>query len=376
MKLVNNFNEIFLNDIPLIDTRAPIEFNRGSFANATNLPLMTDSERSAVGTCYKEQGSDAAVALGHQLVSGTIKEQRVKAWIDFVEGHPKGALFCFRGGMRSEISQSWLSDRGIEYPRIKGGYKAMRQWLMAQLDRICAQRDFIVISGKTGSAKTRLINEGDDGKPLAGSVDLEGLANHRGSAFGRRTSAQPTQINFEHALAVALLKIERDYSGPIIIEDESRLIGRCALPASVKDRLATSPRVVIDASLQSRVTHSVENYILANFNELAGMAITREEAFERFSESLRDGLDRIRKRLGGMKHQKLSALLECALDAHAQGDDSLHEKWIRELLVSYYDPMYDYQLANRHLSITFSGSQEEVMDYLQDFHDGHRTTGD
>jgi len=376
MKLVNNFNEIFLNDIPLIDTRAPVEFNRGSVPSATNLPLMIDRERSAVGTCYKEQGSDAAVALGHQLVSGAIKEERVNAWIDFVDRHQDGALFCFRGGMRSQISQSWLSDRGIEYPRIEGGYKAMRQWLIAQLDRICAQRSFIVISGKTGSAKTRLINEGNDGRPLAGSVDLEDLANHRGSAFGRRASAQPTQINFEHALAVALLKIERDYSGPIIVEDESRLIGRCALPAALKDRLAQSPLVVIDASLQSRVTHTVENYILANFNELAGMATTREEAFERFSGSLRDGLDRIQKRLGGMKHQKLSVLLECALDAHAQGDDSLHGEWIRELLVSYYDPMYDYQLANRYQSITFSGSQEEVMAYLRDFRDGHRTPED
>ncbi len=369
MKLINDFSGIFLNDMPLIDTRAPVEFNRGSFPSATNLPLMIDGERSAVGTCYKERGSDAAVALGHQLVSGTVKEQRVNAWIDFVEGYPEGALFCFRGGMRSQISQSWLADRGIECPRIEGGYKAMRHWLMAQLDRVCGQRDFIVISGKTGSAKTRLINEGNAGKPFAGSVDLEGLANHRGSAFGRRASAQPTQLNFEHALAVALLKIERDYSGPIIIEDESRLIGRCALPSALKDRLARSPRVVIEASLQSRVTHSVENYILANFNELAGMAITREEAFERFSESLRDGLDRIRKRLGGMNHQKLSALLECALDAHAQGDDSLHEKWIRALLVSYYDPMYDYQLASRRQCITFSGSHEEVIGYLKDLHD-------
>ena len=375
MKLVNNFNEIFLNDIPLIDTRAPVEFNRGTFPSATNLPLMIDRERSAVGACYKEQGSDAAVGLGHQLVSGAIKEERVNAWIDFVDQHQDGALFCFRGGMRSQISQSWLSDRGIEYPRIEGGYKAMRHWLMAQLDRICAQCEFIVISGKTGSAKTRLINKGNAGGPFAGSVDLEGLANHRGSAFGRRASAQPTQINFEHALAIALLKIERDYAGPIIIEDESRLIGRCALPAALKDRLAQSPLVVIDASLQSRVTHTVENYILANFNELIGMATTREQAFERFSQSLRDGLDRIQKRLGGMKHKELSGLLKHALDAHAQGDDSLHEEWIRALLVSYYDPMYDHQLANRRQSVIFSGNREEVMGYLKELQNAQWGTG-
>ncbi|MEK9928313.1 MAG: tRNA 2-selenouridine(34) synthase MnmH [Halieaceae bacterium] len=366
MKLINDFSYIFLNDIPLIDTRAPVEFNRGSFPNATNLPLMTDSERSAVGTCYKEQGSDAAVALGHQLVSGAIQEQRVNAWIEFVEEHPEGALFCFRGGMRSEISQSWLSDRDIEYPRIEGGYKAMRRWLMAQLDRVCAQRDFIVISGKTGSAKTRLINEGNDGMPLAGSVDLEGLANHRGSAFGRRASAQPTQINFEHALAVALLKIERDYSGPIIIEDESRLIGRCALPAALKDRLERSPLLVIDTELEARVNHSFENYILANFNELRDALQDVDAVFSAFSTSLREALARIRKRLGGLKHTELSHLLEDALRTQAAGDDSLHKRWIRELLIVYYDPMYEYQLSRRVDRIRFKGTAAQVKKYLDE----------
>lgn len=364
MKLVNNFNEIFLNDIPLIDTRAPVEFNRGSVPSATNLPLMIDRERSAVGTCYKEQGSDAAVALGHQLVSGAIKEERVNAWIDFVDRHQDGALFCFRGGMRSQISQSWLSDRGIEYPRIEGGYKAMRHWLMAQLDRICAQCEFIVISGKTGSAKTRLINEGNHGKPFDGSLDLEGLANHRGSAFGRRVSAQPTQINFEHQLAVTLLKIERDHPGPIIIEDESRLIGRCALPTALKARLEQSPLVVLDAELDARVTHSFENYILANLSDLNEIAENGDAAFSSFSQALRDALARIRKRLGGLKYSQLSEQLENALAAHAKGDNTRHRQWIEQLLVSYYDPMYEYQLSQRTDRICFSGNAEQVSRYL------------
>jgi len=364
MKLVNNFNEIFLNDILLIDTRAPVEFNRGTFPSATNLPLMIDRERSVVGTCYKEQGSDAAVELGHQLVSGAIKEERVNAWLDFVEQHQDGALFCFRGGMRSQISQSWLSDRGIEYPRIEGGYKAMRHWLMAQLDRICVQREFIVISGKTGSAKTRLINKGNAGGPFAGSVDLEGLANHRGSAFGRRASAQPTQINFEHALAIALLKIERDYAGPIIIEDESRLIGRCALPAALKERLEQSPLVVLDAELGARVTHSFENYILANLSDLNKISENGDAAFSSFSQALREALARIRKRLGGLKYSQLSEQLENALAAHAKGDKTQHRQWIEQLLVSYYDPMYEYQLSQRSDRICFSGNAEQVSRYL------------
>ena len=293
-----------------------------------------------------------------------LRNKRVKAWIDFVEGYPEGALFCFRGGMRSETSQSWLPDRGIDYPRINGGYKAMRQWLMAQLDRVCAQYDFIVISGKTGSAKTRLINEGNDGKPLAGSVDLEGLANHRGSAFGRRASAQPTQINFEHALAIALLKIERDYPGPIIIEDESRLIGRCALPAALKERLEQSPLVVLDAELGARVTHSFENYILANLSDLNKISENGDAAFSSFSQALREALARIRKRLGGLKYAQLSEQLENALAAHAKGDKTQHRQWIEQLLVSYYDPMYEYQLSQRSDRICFSGNAEQVSRYL------------
>lgn len=365
MKLVNEFSELFLNDIPLIDTRAPIEFNRGSVPGAVNLPLMTDSERSAVGTCYKERGSDAAVELGHQLVSGEKKEQRIRDWVKFAEGHPNGALFCFRGGMRSQISQSWLFESGIDYPRIEGGYKAMRHWLLAQLERLCEQRNFIVISGKTGSAKTRLINEGNAGKPFAGSLDLEGLANHRGSAFGRRAFAQPTQINFEHALAVALLKIERDYTGPIIIEDESRLIGRCALPTALKDRLEQSSLVVVEAELDARVTHSFENYILANLKELRAVSADADSAFSAFSQSLRDALARIQKRLGGLKYNELRHQLEDALTAHTEGDDSLHKRWIRELLTNYYDPMYEYQLSRRTDRISFTGNGEQVIQYLR-----------
>ena len=241
----------------------------------------------------------------------------------------------------------------------------MRHWLLAQLERLCDQRNFILISGKTGSAKTRLINQGNGGKPFSGGLDLEGLANHRGSAFGRRASAQPTQINFEHALAVALLKIERIYAGPIIIEDESRLIGRCALPTALKDRLEQSPLVVVEAELEARVSHSFENYILANLEELRAVSEDADSAFSAFSQSLCDALARIQKRLGGLKYNELSHQLEDALTAHTEGDDSLHKRWIRELLTNYYDPMYEYQLSRRTDRIDFKGNAEQVSQYLR-----------
>src|SRR5690554_6436633 len=103
MQSSDNYRAILLNDTPLIDICVPIEFAKGSFPKAINLPLMSDSEREQVGTCYKQQGQKAAIALGHQLVSGAIKEERIKAWLDHIEQHPDAYIFCFRGGLRYKL---------------------------------------------------------------------------------------------------------------------------------------------------------------------------------------------------------------------------------------------------------------------------------
>ncbi|MEY2909330.1 MAG: hypothetical protein RLZZ602_1853 [Pseudomonadota bacterium] len=361
---LDGFEQLFLNDTPLIDTRAPVEFERGSFPTATNLPLMDDDERAAVGTCYKQQGQDAAIALGHQLVSGSIKEDRISAWQRFAESHPTGALFCFRGGMRSGISQQWLAEAGIHYPRIRGGYKAMRRWLLDELDAICEQREFIVVAGKTGSAKTRLLNESNNGKPLAGSIDLEGYANHRGSAFGRRVGGQPSQISFEIATAIALVKVDRGHQGSIIAEDESKLIGRCSLPPSLQAALRKAPLVVLDTTLEERVEHSFENYILANLAEHQALDVDQDRAFEAFASGLLDSIDRIKKRLGGARHAELREVMELALADHRRGDDRGHRAWIEPLLRDYYDPMYNYQLKDRQDRVLFRGRPEEVISFL------------
>lgn len=105
MKDTQDYKQLFLNDTPLIDTRAPIEFAKGAVPNATNMPLMTDEERTKVGTCYKHQGQQTAINLGHKLVSGAVKEERVQAWIKFAQQNPQGFIYCFRGGLRSKISQ-------------------------------------------------------------------------------------------------------------------------------------------------------------------------------------------------------------------------------------------------------------------------------
>src|SRR3546814_508540 len=243
----NDYREIFLSDLPLMDVRAPIEFAKGAFPQALNRPLMDDDERAKVGTCYKQKGNQAAVELGHRLVSGAIKAQRMQAWADFVRDHPDGYLYCFRGGLRSQISQQWLTEAGIDYPRIEGGYKAMRGFLLQTLDSALSECDFILVGGLTGVGKTELLMQ------LNNAVDLEGHAHHRGSSFGRHATPQPGQIDFENALAIDLLKQRARGTELFVLEEERRMIGSCALPLPLPQRMPQYPLVWLADRLAGRV---------------------------------------------------------------------------------------------------------------------------
>ncbi|MBL6694321.1 MAG: tRNA 2-selenouridine(34) synthase MnmH [Luminiphilus sp.] len=359
----STFEQLFLEDRPLIDTRAPIEFQRGSFPSAVNIPLMTDDEREQVGICYKEQGEQAAVALGHKLVSDTTKEERIAAWIEQVKRQEHAALFCFRGGLRSQTVQSWLATSGYQVPVVNGGYKALRSYLLASLEECVSQLNLIVIGGRTGVAKTALLNQAYDTLSCP-VVDLEGLAHHRGSAFGKRAESQPTQINFENHIAIELLKLRACGHQQMIMEDESRLIGRCALPLTLQEKLREAPLVILEASLEDRVHHSWENYILSNYREQVALCNSDEVAFTAFADSLKLSLGNIRKRLGGARHQELAKVLEAALLAHQQGDPEPHKQWIEVLLRDYYDPMYDYQLKSKQRHVVFRGNFTEVLEFL------------
>lgn len=355
---IDDYLALFLNGTPMIDTRAPVEFAKGAFPGAVNLPLMTDEERAQVGTCYKEKGQEAAIELGHQLVQGDIKAERVQAWLDFTREYPEGALYCFRGGLRSQICQRWLQEAGCDYPRVTGGYKALRWFLIDQMERVCGQHPMIVLAGETGAAKTDLLWQ------LPQGVDLEGRANHRGSAFGRRVGGQPSQIDFENTLAIDLLQRRYRAPGvPVVVEDESQLIGRCVLPLPLKDAMERAPLVLLEVSLEERVEHTYTNYILRKLAEWCEHS-GAEVGFERFAEDLRVSLGRIRKRLGGVRYAEMASLLEQALNAHRRGDTELHRLWIRQLLEDYYDPMYHYQLSKKADRIVFRGESGEVLDYL------------
>lgn len=349
-----DYRTLFLNDVPLMDMRAPVEFLRGAFPHAHSLPLMTDEERAQVGTCYKQRGQAAAIELGHQLVGGETREERLARWCDFARQHPQGYLYCFRGGLRSQTVQQWLREQGIDYPLVQGGYKAMRRFLLEELDRSVARSDIVLISGKTGTGKTRVISR------LTRSIDLEGLANHRGSTFGQLPQPQPSQIDFENVLSVALMKLLVADDRRIYLEDEGRLIGRLCLPDVLRERMECAPMLMVEQSLEQRVDVVVEDYVLdlgRRYEALHGA-----DGAQLHSDKLQDDLSRIRKRLGGERYQRMSALMQQAFQLQwREGDLSLHRQWVAFLLEKYYDPMYEYQLSQRAGEQLYRGDREAVI---------------
>jgi tRNA 2-selenouridine synthase len=359
LPLIDDFRAVVTQNRSLIDTRAPVEFAKGTFPNTVNLPLMSDAERELIGTTYKQKGNKAAVELGYQLVAGKIKDQRVQAWVDFVQEHPDAYLFCWRGGQRSQISQQWLQGAGITVPRLKGGYKAFRNYLMEESIRLAKSKEIVIIGGRTGSGKTLLLNR------LSGTIDLEGIANHRGSSFGRFATPQPTQIDFENALSYA--QIQHDEAGHknLIIEDESRNIGRCYIPHDVFEAFQQGRVILLEATLPERIDITYDEYIIASQADY-GLHYTRGSTPYSWIEVMQHNFDRIRKRLGDENYRQLSDMLQTAWAHQVRtGDPTEHKAWIRELLERYYDPMYDYQIASKNNRVVFRGKADEIIEFLE-----------
>lgn len=353
-----DFRRIVLENRPLIDVRAPVEFESGAFPQAVNLPLLTDEERHRIGIRYKQEGNAAAVTLGKQLV-GPHKTERVEAWADFIRQHPDAWLYCFRGGQRSQIAQAWLDEAGVSLPRLQGGYKAFRHYLIRESERISSEADTLIIGGRTGSGKTLLLRE------LGNAVDLEALANHRGSSFGRYVTPQPSQIDFENRLAYALIRHEAQKHRHLVIEHESRNIGRVYIPKPVYDHFLEGSLIILTAPLEERVNIIFDEYVT---QALAGYrAVYKEQAERQWFDDANAGLDRIRKRLGDERHRQIKALFASAFAAQRHtGALEGHTDWIRILLRDYYDPMYDYQIKKSTMPVVFRGEAPEVAAYIHE----------
>ena len=352
---ISELKDLFKKDCPFIDVRAPIEYAQGHLPGALNLPILNDQERAQVGTIYKEQGQKAAIDLGHQLVSGPHKENRVKAWIEFLHKNPDAILYCFRGGLRSQITRDWISNQGIERPLLKGGYKAARKFLIDEIDRVSEQKSFLVVTGPTGSGKTTLLGEA---QRFSSTIDLEKLANHRGSAFGGFETPQPSQANFENNMAVSLLRTDHKQKPeiPLLVEDESRLIGHLSLPEKFFQKMRASEVIWIEENLESRVVHVFNDYIKEP-HESGRLA----ETLIRYKKAVLN----ISKKLGGARARELLEIIDSAEIKRIQsGDPKGHLEWIEKLLVFYYDPAYLSSLERRQVKCRFRGSRNDCLEYL------------
>lgn len=338
----------------MMDVRAPLEFERGAFPNAVNLPLLFDAERSEVGKKFKNAGQDAAIELGNKLVCGESKAERLRNWQEFLQANPPAVVYCFRGGLRSQTVQQWMANLEIDIPLVEGGYKALRRYLITTIETVTSSSQLMIIGGKTGSAKTHLLNA------LNFSIDLEGLANHRGSAFGRRIQGQPSQIDFENQLGVALLKLPFENAQQLFLEDESRSIGSLSIPKEFHDKMTASPIAMLEESLEARIETIYKDYIYSNFQDFQNDDASAAQ--DNFSEFLLGSLQRIKRRLGGEKFAELHTTMEQALTHNDPAEsEALHRLWIKRLLCEYYDPMYDYQMNKKLDRVIYRGNREEFL---------------
>lgn len=349
---------------PFLDVRAPLEFNSGAAPNSTCLPLLTDSQRHDVGITYKNDGPEAALALGHKLVHGSVKEERIQQWTKWVRENPEGILYCFRGGQRSGIAQQWLHEAGISIPRVAGGYKAMRQFLLDELNKVSTTaRTIVTLGGHTGSGKTALLRDLRSTPKGSRIIDLEALANHRGSAFGKELSPQPSQADFENRLTPAL--INANNSGTSIwVEDEARTIGKITLPENLFGRMRSGPLVLIDESRASRAQQICQEYVHDTYRTLK-KTLPDPQAWHELRRLLTAPIASIARKLGGDRAQKALNLINTAIDKSERLDHwEDHLLWIEFLLEAYYDPYYEMHRERNSHRTRFTGSRSEVYQWF------------
>ena len=334
-----------LSNVSNIDLRSENEFKKGSIPQSVNIPILNNDQFKKVGIEYKKNGSDAAIALGHSLVKGSLKENLIHHWTEHLKKNPECLLYCFRGGMRSEIAVKWLNDCGVKVNRLKGGYKNFRNWVISQhLDIENYIKDWIIIGGLTGSGKTDFL------RSFKESIDLEQIANHRGSAFGVRDGGQPTQSNFENILTLDYLNHKYE---KLILEDESRTIGRAGLPGFWYQKMQSSKLVILEVDDDKRAENIYYEYVYDEINN----GNSEDKLLEKYLGSLNN----IKRRLGNVVYDNIKDLMKSAFH---QNEKEIHKEWILRLLTRYYDKMYSYKLDMRKDFIVHKGEIESCRDYI------------
>lgn len=306
---------------PVIDVRSPAEFEAGHLPGATNIPLFSNMERAEIGTLYKQQGQEAAIERGLEIVGPKMADFVRQA--KTLARREQLLVHCWRGGMRSGSFAWLLNMAGLPAVTLMGGYKSYRTHL---LEFFAEPFSLYVLTGGTGSGKTELLHEFRKiGEQV---IDLEALAHHKGSVFGwMGQEAQPSSEQFQNELYQQMKAMDR--SRPIWLEDESISLGNVFIPHPLWDQLRQAPLFRIEISKAARVQRLVKEY--GQFNP----------------KILAEAIHKLTKRLGG-QHAK------AALDALQE--DRLDE--VASILLTYYDKAYEIGVSKRQELLQFTGTYE------------------
>lgn len=339
--------DTFLNlreEVCVLDVRSPSEFAHAHVPGAYSLPLFDDAERKEIGTSYKQVSRESAIKIGLQAFGKnlvTLLEQ-AEGILNNSQDPRRVIVHCWRGGMRS-AAVAWLLDLyGYKVYLLEGGYKSFRKWALLQFDHTY---NLTILGGYTGSNKTGVVKLAIQ-KQIP-CLDLEGLANHKGSAFGNlNQEPQPSQEQFENLLAVELYKCHSaTVNRPIILEGESQRIGSVNIPPQLFAQMRSAPLYFLDVPFEARLQHILNGY--GHYQK----------------EQLINAVVRIKKRLGGLEAKAcVNALLEEDVETCFR------------VLLTYYDKQYIKHTLNKEApsrSITFMHStnvnaEENFIKFLND----------
>jgi tRNA 2-selenouridine synthase len=303
---------------PVFDVRSEAEFSHAHIPGAHNLPLFNNEERAVVGTIYKQKSRELAIKKGLEYFGPKMKDMIVFVEETIAKLNPENKtvlVHCWRGGMRS-AGVAWLLDLyGFKVYTLIGGYKAFRNWVLSSFDQ---KIKFRILGGYTGSGKTIVLYAlKEKGAPV---IDLEGLAGHKGSAFGNiGLPKQPSQEMFENKFAVEIHKnINVLSEKEIWLEDESQRIGTVNIPQILWNYIRTCPVYFLDIPFEERLNYLVETYGKLDNTELG------------------EAIKRIQKRLGGLETKTALQHLE---------EENLKDCF--SILLKYYDKQYSKGLQNR-----------------------------